>query len=700
MAWLRLHWYWPARRKSPGEDGAKRTPPRRLRRFLERIAPTWAASPWRRLAQTACFLIFLWLFFYACWPYSARPAPEYSGWVPVGVDTLTGQIDLAVDHPPQEPIAQDAVLYVVDPANGQLSLLGVFRATRSVGKELTLLPFEPLSAAQLDRLSTSLGPWSLRVKDPNQWPSHFADDLSAKQKLPASTFLAIDPLVSISAAIASRAWIWSLGWASVVLMACLVIPRGFCGYVCPLGTLIDLFDWTIGRRISRFRLSREGWWAWLRYVFLAAVVTASLCGVLIAGFVSAIPLITRGMAFVLAPLQTGLLHGWRQVPPMHTEHYVSIGLVVLVFVLGLLGPRFWCRFLCPTGAVFSLGNLLRFHQRHVTDDCGGCGRCAVHCPFDAVGPDFATRTSDCAFCQTCGGVCPAEAIRFGSRWQGPCQESDAESTPSTPGSAWRRRRFLGAGIGLTAGCAGGIVLAAAAKTLGVGRGSSDQPPPVRPPGSLPEPDFLKTCVRCGECLRACPNDALQPVGWDHGLDGLWTPRVVADWSGCEPSCNRCGQVCPTGAIRALPMEEKRFARQGLAVVDKQTCLPYAQETACQLCVEACRRAGYEAIEFVRTGTEMDASGNPIADTGFLAPVVRAESCVGCGLCQTRCHSANVRQQALLARSAIRVEAGEGREDRLRSGSYRALRQAEEERRKNQSPSPVRHEGNDLPGLPK
>jgi ferredoxin len=191
--------------------------------------------------------------------------------------------------------------------------------------------------------------------------------------------------------------------------------------------------------------------------------------------------------------------------------------------------------------------------------------------------------------------------------------------------------------------------------------------PVRPPGSVPEPEFLALCIRCGECFRACPNDVLQPLGFEQGLEGLWTPHVVADWSGCETSCNNCGQVCPTGAIRAMPIDEKRVTRMGLAVVDRQTCLPYALREACQLCVDECVTAGYRAIEFMRVGTQVDDAGQPIEDSGFLAPVVLADRCVGCGLCQTRCLAINGVQKQLLKESAIRVIAGEGKEDRLLKG---------------------------------
>src|SRR6185436_16765594 len=191
--------------------------------------------------------------------------------------------------------------------------------------------------------------------------------------------------------------------------------------------------------------------------------------------------------------------------------------------------------------------------------------------------------------------------------------------------------------------------------------------PVRPPGSLPEPQFLQACIRCGECFKACPNNVLQPLGFQQGLEGLWTPAVAADHAGCESSCNACGQVCPTGAIRALPLAEKKVARMGLAIVNKSTCLPYAGREACQLCVDECVTAGYHAIEFTRVGTEMDDSGAPLEDSGYLAPVVRADLCVGCGLCQTRCYAVNKQTKGLLTESAIIIEAGVGREYRLLRG---------------------------------
>ena len=169
-------------------------------------------------------------------------------------------------------------------------------------------------------------------------------------------------------------------------------------------------------------------------------------------------------------------------------------------------------------------------------------------------------------------------------------------------------------------------------------------------------------------------------GSSRASKGLWTPAVKADWSGCESSCNACGQVCPTGAIRQLPMEEKRVARMGLAIVNQKTCLPFAGREACQLCVDECAAAGYDAIEFTRVGTEVNELGLPVEDSGFLAPVVLADKCVGCGLCQTRCYGINADEKGLLDKSAIIIQAGPGNEDRLMHGSYQALRNDEAKQR--------------------
>lgn len=742
------------------------------RRWLKRLGPTWLSSPWRRAAQALCLALFLWLFFYSCWPYRAQPAPVWKGWIPTEIDTETGLAWVTSESGLDGSIrAQDRVHISDESVAGQKpSDLGPFvvqriklgaspnenRSNRSeqahsvkseiripksetdgrksasppsrrATVELQIRPEHKMTAEALEKLSVSAGPWVISPQPPNQWPSHYADDFAARDRIPVEMFLLIDPLVSLSTALAAKAWMWSLWGAALILALGVFIPRGFCGYLCPLGTLIDLFDWAIAGRVKRFRVADNGWWVHLKYYLLFGVLVAAFCGVLLSGFVSAIPVLTRGLMFLVAPGQLGSLRGWHQVPALNPGQWFSILLFLAVLGLGFLRPRFWCKYVCPSGAVFSVGNLFRVSERKVEDTCIHCNKCVEICPFDAIKPDFTTRVTDCTLCQTCGGVCPTHAIKFVERsnrvalklendpptgehsvagavarlassisnfrfripnsclapmrWLLRLLEPAAPTRGRAPFAEARigRRSFLAGGIGVLAGLAGGFGSAWATKSGGARLDDPARPRPVRPPGSVPEKEFLELCIRCGECFKVCPNNVLQPLGFQQGIEGLWTPQVVADWAGCEPSCNACGQACPTGAIRPLPLAEKKAARMGLAVVNPKTCLPLAGREPCQLCVDECTAAGYNAIEFIRVHTQSDDSGQPIEGTGFLAPQVQAGKCVGCGLCQTHCYSINVKTKKLIARSAIIVEAGAGKEDRMMRGSYLALRSPTQQR---------------------
>lgn len=495
--------------------------------------------------------------------------------------------------------------------------------------------------------------------------------------------LRLDPLVGIAASLASRTATSALVVAGCVLLAGVAVPRLFCGYVCPLGTIVDLWDWAVARRLRRFHLHRRGPWVHLRYGLLAAVLAAAAGGAMVAGYVSPIPLLTRGLLVTLAPLQIGLLRHWGAVPPMQWEHFLAAIPLAGVMALSLLGPRFWCRCVCPAGALFSLAARLRVTERKVAPACVRCGRCRVVCSMDAVADDFTTRDADCTFCQVCGGVCPVGAIQFTPRWDRSTEWLHGDATvPATVGLS--RRALL-------TGAVGGIAGVLLTRYIGPADRAGEGWMPVRPPGSVPEEQFLRQCVRCGECMKACPSQCLQPLGLQTGLAGLWTPHVVADWAGCHENCSNCGQVCPTGAIRPLDLEEKRAVRIGLAVVNEAACLSHSGREPCRLCYLQCRAAGHDAIEFIRLHVQLDEDGMPDDQTGIDAPVVVADRCVGCGQCQARCHAVNVVARGALAKAAIVTRAGQGRDDRLPSGSYLELREAERRRRrqKRSQGSPVR-----------
>ncbi len=153
---------------------------------------------------------------------------------------------------------------------------------------------------------------------------------------------------------------------------------------------------------------------------------------------------------------------------------------------------------------------------------------------------------------------------------------------------------------------------------------------IRPPGALAEGDFLNRCIKCGQCMRICPTNIIQPAGPELGVEALWTPTLNfrIGTSGCQTNCVACGNICPTAAIRPITLDEKAgqnaFAargpiRLGTAFVDQGRCLPWAMGTPCIVCQENCPvspKAIFtrEVFNTVRTNVSLALKG---ADRGRL-----------------------------------------------------------------------------------
>lgn len=271
---MRLDWFTPVLRKPKADQPLRRrgllirvaqrvlpatlfsdpTTKRRglIRRGLRWIGLSWLSSPVRRVCQGVCFALFLWLFLYVCWPYGARPPEVWRNGSPL-INGETGEITLEFDDSVERIETGDVLFAVDDAPDAVLDQLGRFSVVAIQGKRVELEPSKEVSDEQLEAIFFSAGPLSLHQTDPERWPAHYADHLASKEKIAAELFLVIDPLVSLSTAVASRAWVWSLSCAGIILLVCVVIPRGFCGYLCPLGTLIDLFDRKADHPVQSFR---------------------------------------------------------------------------------------------------------------------------------------------------------------------------------------------------------------------------------------------------------------------------------------------------------------------------------------------------------------------------------------------------------------------------------------------------------------
>ena len=490
---------------------------------------------------------------------------------------------------------------------------------------------------------------------------------SSKEAVPADLFLKLDPLAGISAAIAGRRLNMALFWVGGIFLVCILVPRLFCSHLCPLGTCIDAFDGLMGRLAGGFRRHMPARvWSGTRYYLLAAVLLCSVLGVLTTGFVSPTAILTRGMLFTGGRLQRGALRGWEQLGAVDWTFHFSIALFALVFAMSLFGRRAWCRIFCPAGGLLSILSAARLSERRVTSDCTQCGRCMQVCRFDAVEDNAETRTANCTMCGTCAAQCPVEAITYEARRSR--MDAGAERVSPRGVASTSRRGFLAAAVG--------AVAIAGCKRLGLVAANSASAESthtlIRPPGSVSEDLFLRLCIRCGQCIKACPGPVLHAAGLEGGLDAMWTPIARMAHAACHQDCNFCTQVCPTGAIRPLDIREKRRTRMGVAVVGRALCVAYTGEQDCRLCYDECRAAGYHAIELRKLSLSIPSHELPpeglysaedlYAASAILAPVVDPLRCVGCGLCEFRCHKVYVEGQRTLPKSAIAVR-GRARRDR-------------------------------------
>lgn len=139
---------------------------------------------------------------------------------------------------------------------------------------------------------------------------------------------------------------------------------------------------------------------------------------------------------------------------------------------------------------------------------------------------------------------------------------------------------------------------------------------LRPPGALPEIDFVAKCIRCGKCAQVCPYKTIKIAGIMDGFMIMGTPVIKPREIPCY-LCMKCPPVCPSGALDRK-LTKKQDVDMGDAVINKKECLAW-QGTMCRSCYQSCPVFD-EAIK-------MD---------NELRPVVDDNKCVGCGICENVC----------------------------------------------------------------
>jgi ferredoxin len=143
------------------------------------------------------------------------------------------------------------------------------------------------------------------------------------------------------------------------------------------------------------------------------------------------------------------------------------------------------------------------------------------------------------------------------------------------------------------------------------------------------------CTACHLCISACPTQVLVPSLFEYGIGGLFQPKLDYWVSYCNYDCKICSDVCPSGAILPLSLEDKKLVQLGKAVFVKDDCIVITKKTECGACSEHCPTKAVAMVPY---------------EQKLMLPELKNEICIGCGACEHSCPTK--------PRKAIYVEAHE------------------------------------------
>ena len=458
----------------------------------------------------------------------------------------------------------------------------------------------------------------------------------------------LDPLAVLANFISGRSLPPFAFIALAMTLLALIFGRAWCGWLCPMGTLLE---WISFNKCRTKKITIPDGWRSVKYVILIAIILAAVFSNLTLMIFDPLTIMVRTFATAIWPgldlavnaaesllnnvpvFQAPLARFDNALRPLllpttqlsYPEGWIFAVVLAAIILMNLVAERFWCRCLCPLGAFYGLAGKISLIRRRVNESCIKCKLCEDTCPTGTIrrDKDCSSDPGECIVCLKCMDSCPCSTSDFGPMF------SPAKFNSYDP---VRRQLFLGLGAG-----------AVLALLFRLGLPSKQRNPyAIRPPGAG-EQDMTAKCIRCGECIKACPTGAIQPSQMDSGPEQLWTPVIVPRIGFCQYSCNACGSTCPVSAIPALSLAEKKSTIIGRAFIDRDRCLPWAQNTPCIVCEEMCP-VPRKAILLHTVRTKREDGGTMLLQL----PTVQAGRCIGCGLCEYKC--------PVEGESAIRVTA--------------------------------------------
>ena len=474
----------------------------------------------------------------------------------------------------------------------------------------------------------------------------FSTDNDIRLKQPVTFFFKLDPLIGLTSFLSGHRLISGFFWGLGVLLITILLGRVFCGFICPFGAINHVVGAVRpslkGKRLLKANEKKPE--QKLKYFILFFILISAVAGLNLTGLMDPIALLFRSMALAVIPgigvalrsvfdamansdinllklasyaseVLLSPVFGYN-VRVFQTAWFIGLIFIIILF-LNRVRPRFWCRVLCPLGALmglFSMVSLLKLKKN--PEKCTNCNLCEKHCQGAASPhPDKVWESSECVACFNCHNLCPEKALRFSFTLN-----LKLNSKPDIG-----RRALLG-----------GLMAGISVPFLGRLDGRLDKVSDyrlIRPPGSLPEKDFLKLCQRCGLCMKVCPTNAINPTLGEAGMAGFWTPILVMTQGYCEYTCSLCGSICPTGAIANITAQKKieHPIKIGSAFLDRGRCLPWSGNAPCIVCEEVCPTSP-KAI-FLKKGTISRDGGKKLT---VQLPYVDLKRCVGCGICENKC----------------------------------------------------------------
>ena len=247
----------------------------------------------------------------------------------------------------------------------------------------------------------------------------------------------LDPLLMLAHLLASRTFLVSSSLAIITILLTLVFGRAWCGWICPLGTILDIFSFDKSRGKQK-PISEN--WRRVKYVLLVAILTAALFGNLSLLALDPLTLLFRSLTVAILPALNQIVKVIEETlfpvpalsdavaafdmwirpallpsqPLYFKDIFLFAGVFVTVLGLNLFASRFWCRYLCPLGGLLELLSRVAFFRREVSEPCKGCTLCTSACPAGTIDPEknYASDPAECTMCMECLEPCPRSLIRF------------------------------------------------------------------------------------------------------------------------------------------------------------------------------------------------------------------------------------------------------------------------------------------------